>query len=421
MKKITTTLLLFLTPLLAQAATYEITTPGNNLYFGGNVGVGSSSPSQALDVVGTVRSTLGFVAGIGTATITGSGANILLAQSAGNVGIGSSNPGTSLDVQGSLRLNGVGHGIVFQDGTSQLTAASGSGGSGTVNSGTSGNIAYYASSTNAVSTNSNVQIIGANVGIGTDGSPDYTLEITAASGTPAFGISSTASTSGDWVTVSSTGNVGIGSPTPGQLLDIEGGNVGIGTHTAGAPLVVTGSGATGITTSGNVGIGTTIPPQALYVVGAIQNTGAMIVSGITSDSGKTDATICEDTTVHQLYSGSGTLGICLGTSSARYKHDINSLGLGLNEILKLKPVTFYYKNGYGDNGARLQYGLIAEDVRSIVPNLVALDDKGEPNSVDLLGMTPILINAVREQQNEIKVIGVILLVLFILIFILRKK
>lgn len=373
---------------IGQEAVYTgTTTVGSGIITdnGTNVGIGSVNPTQALDVNGTVKATA-FVAGTGTATITGSGSNILLASGGGNVGIGTLTPGKSLDIQGSVRINGLTNGIIFGDGTSMLTAASG-GGTPANPTGTIGLSAVNGS---------------ASTYMRSDGAPALGVTISPTwTGNHIF-----APSSGN--TVFTAGNVGIGSATPGQALDVVG------------TLRVTSLGTAFTITGANVGIGSATPGQVLDVTGTARTT-QLIISGIATDSGKTDATICEDTTTHQVYSGSGTLGICLGTSSARYKHDINLLGLGLGAITKLKPVTFFYKNGYGDNGARLQYGLLAEDVSNVIPNLVSLDKDNRPNSVDLLGMTPILINAVQEQQNEINIIGIFLLLISILMILFRKK
>lgn len=124
----------------------------------------------------------------------------------------------------------------------------------------------------------------------------------------------------------------------------------------------------------------------------------LIVSGIASDATHTDATVCVDTTSKQLYSGSGTLGICLGTSSARYKRPetFRPLMDGLAELSALKPLNYRYMSGYGDGGMRTQYGFLAEDVIDVLPLLVGLDAAGRPNSVDILGMVPIIVRAVQQ-------------------------
>lgn len=130
--------------------------------------------------------------------------------------------------------------------------------------------------------------------------------------------------------------------------------------------------------------------------------GLISLPKIASDTAHTDASVCEDTTTHALYSGSGTLGICLGTSSARYKRDINPLDEGLVQVLSLDTKRFFYKPGHGDNGAREQFGFLAEDVFKVMPKLVGLDKTGKPNSVDLLGMVPVMVRAIQQQQDEIR-------------------
>ena len=125
-----------------------------------------------------------------------------------------------------------------------------------------------------------------------------------------------------------------------------------------------------------------------------------ILNAIASDATHTDATVCADSSSGQLYKGSGTLGICLGTSSARYKHDIASLQAGLSEIMKLDPVSFRYNTGYGDPGKEM-YGFTAEEMARVLPKLVGDDATGKPNTADYVGLIPVMVKALQEQQKEI--------------------
>ena len=50
-------------------------------------------------------------------------------------------------------------------------------------------------------------------------------------------------------------------------------------------------------------------------------------------------------------------------------------------LLKLRPVTFLYKPEYDKGDRTLQYGLIAEEVAKVYPELVAYDSDGQPYSV----------------------------------------
>lgn len=164
----------------------------------------------------------------------------------------------------------------------------------------------------------------------------------------------------------------------------------------------TGSGVSGdmIFQTGGTGAAATVQNTAvtaLVIKGATQN---VRLPAITSDAGLTDASVCEDTTNHALFAGSGTLGICLGTSSARYKHGIAPLGAGLAEIMRLKPISYYLNADHGDPTHEL-YGFTAEDMRPVLPKLVGLDAKGQPNTADYMGLIPVLVKAVQEQQVEI--------------------
>lgn len=158
-----------------------------------------------------------------------------------------------------------------------------------------------------------------------------------------------------------------------------------------------GVGANGV--SGDVSLVGGAGVVNLYVTGAA-NTSAFLPS-ITTDSTHTDAAVCEDTTTHGLYFGSGTAGICLGTSSARYKHDIHGLDAGLPEVMALDPVQFRYNKGYIDSGVKEQFGFLAEAVVRVMPSLVGLDKQNRPNSVDILGIVPVLVRAMKTQQDEI--------------------
>lgn len=140
--------------------------------------------------------------------------------------------------------------------------------------------------------------------------------------------------------------------------------------------------------------------DAPITAAGITASGALINSGITTDATHTDSTVCQDTTTHQFYTGSGTIGICLGTSSKRFKHSIKPLSQGLREIMYLRPVSYYYNKGYGTPTKQL-YGFIAEDMQPVLPKLVGLDSHGRPQSADYLGVIPVLVKAVQEQQAQI--------------------
>ena len=129
--------------------------------------------------------------------------------------------------------------------------------------------------------------------------------------------------------------------------------------------------------------------------------GAVNLTGLGTDSGKTSATVCEDTTSHLLYFGSGAAGVCAGTSSLRFKHDVEPLSAGLSAVLALEPISYKLNADHGDPNATL-YGFSAEQGGSVLPQLMKRDAQGAPNTFDYLGVVPVLVRAIQEQQAEIE-------------------
>ena len=93
----------------------------------------------------------------------------------------------------------------------------------------------------------------------------------------------------------------------------------------------------------------------------------------------------------------GQLGV--QPSSARYKQDIAPLMLQESEkVHQLRPVTFHYKT---EANGPLQYGLIAEEVAKVYPELVTRNETGETTGVRYEALTPILLKEVQTQHRQI--------------------
>ena len=86
------------------------------------------------------------------------------------------------------------------------------------------------------------------------------------------------------------------------------------------------------------------------------------------------------------------------TSAARYKRDIQAMGARSRRWLQLRPVTFRYKQ---DPQGQRQYGLIAEEVAAVYPELVTRGAKGEVESVQYHELIPMLLNEVQHQQQAL--------------------
>jgi hypothetical protein len=98
-----------------------------------------------------------------------------------------------------------------------------------------------------------------------------------------------------------------------------------------------------------------------------------------------------------LISGTGQLGIA--TSSARFKENIADMAGASDSLMKLRPVTFRYK-GHPDDP--LQYGLIAEEVDKVLPELVMKDADGQAQTVLYHEMPAMLLNELQKQQRRIE-------------------
>jgi uncharacterized coiled-coil protein SlyX len=70
-------------------------------------------------------------------------------------------------------------------------------------------------------------------------------------------------------------------------------------------------------------------------------------------------------------------------------------------ILALKPVTFRYKKEI-DSDRTPQFGLIAEDVEKVNPNLVARDDQGKPFTVRYEAVNAMLLNEFLKEHRQVQ-------------------
>jgi len=85
-------------------------------------------------------------------------------------------------------------------------------------------------------------------------------------------------------------------------------------------------------------------------------------------------------------------------SSARFKRDIHDMADRSQGLMQLRPVTFRYKQ---DQRGQRQYGLIAEEVAKVYPELVVRGDKGEVESVQYRELIPMLLNELQHQRRAL--------------------
>ena len=125
-------------------------------------------------------------------------------------------------------------------------------------------------------------------------------------------------------------------------------------------------------------------------VGTHTQTTIAGISGATSSGG-----------VAVLVNASGVLGTT--TSSARFKQDVRDMGDASDVLMKLRPVVFRYREDVvgAEDSKQTQYGLIAEEVEQVAPELVAPDLEGKPYSVKYHELPALLLNELQQQRQEI--------------------
>ena len=93
----------------------------------------------------------------------------------------------------------------------------------------------------------------------------------------------------------------------------------------------------------------------------------------------------------------------LGTikSSIRYKEDVHPMGDASSPLLKLRPVTFRYKQADADGTKPIQFGLIAEEVAQAMPELVVPNEDGSPETVAYHLLPSLLLNEYQKQNLKL--------------------
>jgi len=87
--------------------------------------------------------------------------------------------------------------------------------------------------------------------------------------------------------------------------------------------------------------------------------------------------------------------------SARIKEAIQPMDKASEAILALKPVTFRYKHELDPDGIP-QFGLVAEQVAKVDPDLVARDDQGKPYTVRYEAVNAMLLNEFLKEHRKVE-------------------
>jgi len=155
------------------------------------------------------------------------------------------------------------------------------------------------------------------------------------------------------------------------------------------------------TGSGNTAIG--------EAAGRNQDTGSdnvYIGSGIEGVAGESNACYIKSifgqtsaSGIQVLINSNNKLGTA--TSSKRFKEDIKPMDKASEALLVLKPVTFHYKKDIDPAGTS-QFGLVAEDVEKVNPDLVVCDKEGKPYSVRYEQVNAMLLNEFLKEHRKVE-------------------
>jgi hypothetical protein len=327
---------------------------------GGDVGVGTTAPAWALDVNGFVNSNDGYkILGEDVVTTPGGTAD-------GNIALGyqaliSNSSGTANVASGnySLQSNTVGFGNTAS-GYDALQF-------NTTGSTNTGNGAYtlQSNTTGCCNTASgHYSLLGNTVG------NDNT-----ASGITSLGANTTGSSNtafGAYALVFNTtgsNNIGVGYEAGQNVAAGNSNNIEIGSLGASAD-------------NDTIRIGTSGTQTSFFAAG---------IYGVSA--GNNEA-------IPVLVDSSGQLVTV--SSSRRYKEDIHDMADASSGLMKLRPVTFRYKKPLADGSQPMQYGLIAEEVAEVYPDLVSHSADGQIETVKYQLLTPMLLNEVQRQQDVIR-------------------
>ena len=141
-------------------------------------------------------------------------------------------------------------------------------------------------------------------------------------------------------------------------------------------------GTTGVSSEDNtIRIGEQLVHGATYMAG---------ISGQNASGG--DAVFVTNT---------GKLGTVNVPSSARFKDEIQAMDKTSEVILALKPVTFHYKKEIDPNRVR-QFGLVAEEVEKVAPDLVKRDRDGKLQTVRYDAVNAMLLNEFLNEHRTVE-------------------
>jgi hypothetical protein len=133
---------------------------------------------------------------------------------------------------------------------------------------------------------------------------------------------------------------------------------------------------------GNTALGDPVAQTSFFVAG---------VRGVTTGN---------NNAVPVMIDSNGQLGTV--SSSRRFKEDIHDMDTASSGLLRLRPVTFRYQKPFADGSKPIQYGLIAEEVAEVYPDLVARSADGQIETVKYQVLDSMLLNELQKDHQQVR-------------------
>jgi hypothetical protein len=215
--------------------------------------------------------------------------------------------------------------------------------------------------------------------------------------------------------VSGSGNTAVGGGAGSNYTAAESGNICIGSGVAG----VAGE-------DNNIRIGDNLPSNGIIVGSAPGVEAVLLGTGLGTQgisvlsiigfgtvqigNGLSTVALASSCNIGGIYNqsfGPADMAVRIGSdnklgtvvSSRRFKHDIKPMDKASDAVLALKPVTFQYNSDKTDTP---RFGLIAEDVAEVSPELVIPDKEGKPLSVRYEDVNVMLLNEFLKEHKKVE-------------------